>query len=106
MWEHDLILLGEKKISGYDKDDNPIFTRDETSILCTEQTVSRGEFYMASQAGLKPRYTVLVNPVEYDKQRLCRLHGETLLISRTYGPVIYEGMSLLELQLVERISDD
>lgn len=106
MWEHDLILLGEKKVTGHDVDGNPEFTRDETTILCTERSVTRDEFYLASQAGFKPRFTVLINPVEYEYQKLCRFRGETLLISRVYSPVDYKGQSLTELQLVERMGDD
>ncbi len=105
MWNHDLVLLGEKKITGYDKDGNAIFTRDETDILCSERSLTRSEFYQASQAGLKPRFTVLVNPFEYSGEKLCTYKGETLSIARTYGPVMVNGVSLLELQLVERIGN-
>ena len=103
MWNHDIVLLGEKEVSGYDLDDNPLYTRQETDALCIERSVTRDEFYQASMAGFHPKFTVLMNPIEYDNQKECRYRGEVLSIARAYGPVQYKGLSLVELQLVERI---
>lgn len=101
---HDLLTLishGEPVVDEWGNRTRPEVKRD---VLCSVSSVTRTEFYQASSAGLKPAYTVYVHPFEYKHEKLVELRGLRLNVSRTYETEI-DGITYLELQLVERIGD-
>jgi hypothetical protein len=68
MWNNELTLIGEGTIE-YDDIGNPIPGPPiETTVFCEVNSISRGEFYSASMAGLKPSIIFTIHPYEYSKE--------------------------------------
>lgn len=54
------------------------------TILARMDDVSRSEFFAAGQAGMRPQYRFIVNPVEYGGEATCEWNGARYAIYRTY----------------------
>lgn len=61
-------------------------TRAETArtILARMDDVSRAEFFAAGQSGMRAEFRFIVNPIEYEGERLCAWNGWRYAIYRTY----------------------
>ena len=61
-------------------------TRGETArtILARMDDVTRAEFFAAGQNGMRAEFRFIVNPVEYEGERLCAWNGRRYAIYRTY----------------------
>lgn len=101
MMDDVVTLIGDGTIE-YDEAGNQIETREETTVFCFAESVSRSEFYSAASAGLKPEWTITIsNGIDYNEQKLARFHGELYSVIRTYR----DGDSV-ELTLERKVGDD
>lgn len=74
----------------------------ERDVFCRVRSAGYREFYMAKAAGLNPEYVfTLSQDFEYQGEPICRFHGVTYRIIRTY----ITEMDGIELT-VERSWDD
>lgn len=53
-------------------------------VFCKCRSVSRNEFFNGGRNGLNPEFVFDVFGAEYDGETLCRYHGESYAIYRTY----------------------
>lgn len=70
----------------YTKNADRANVRQETrrDILCRVQSVSRGEFYSAAQAGLDAAYVFITHPLNYDGEKIVEYQGIRYGVTRTY----------------------
>ena len=59
-------------------------TETERTILARMDDVSRSEFFGAGQAGFSPEFRFLVNPIEYEGEKVLAWNGKRYAIYRTY----------------------
>ena len=61
-------------------------TQGETArtILARMDDVTRAEFFAAGQNGMRAEFRFIVNPVEYEGEKLCAWNGRRYAIYRTY----------------------
>lgn len=74
--------------AGREQDENGVW-RDtgETrrpGILARRDDVSRSEFSAAGQAGMRPQFRFIVNPIEYEGEAICEWNGQRYAIYRSY----------------------
>lgn len=62
----------------------------ETTILCDRKSATRGEYYQAAAAGLKPEEVFVAHAYEYGGQKLVRFDGILYSVIRTYQVGIEE----------------
>ena len=70
-----------------EQDENGVWrdTGEETrTILARMDDVSRSEFFAAGQNGMRAEFSFIVNPVEYEGEKLCAWNGQRYAIYRTY----------------------
>lgn len=70
-----------------EQDENGVWrTTDpvERTILARMDDVSRSEFFSGGQAGLRPEFRFIVNPVEYEREKVLIWNGARFAIYRTY----------------------
>lgn len=96
MWNNEITLIGKVK-TGLDDLKQPIFEEKRLTILCRKRSVTRSEFYQASQVGMRPSLVVDVHSFEYDNQVVAEYEGELYRILKTF-PV---DLETLELTLTE-----
>lgn len=96
MWNNEITLISKKK-TGLDALKQPVFEEKRLTILCRKRSVTRSEFYQASQVGLRPSLVVDVHNFEYDNQDLAEYEGKRYHILKTF-PV---DLEVLELTLTE-----
>lgn len=56
----------------------------EDMIYCTEESVSRSEFYEAGRSGYNPQTVISTQAVNYSGQPECQYNGVRFSIYRTY----------------------
>lgn len=61
-----------------------IATEVLTTVFCKVTSVSRDEFFTASNQGLKPQFQITINRYEYDGQNEVELDGIRYGVYRTY----------------------
>lgn len=59
-------------------------TEEERTILARMDDVNRTEFFSAGQAGMSPEFRFLVNPIEYEGERVLAWNGKRYAIYRSY----------------------
>jgi len=57
---------------------------ESRTILARMDDVSRAEFFAAGQNGMRAEFRFIVNPIEYEGERLCAWNGRRYAIYRTY----------------------
>ena len=57
---------------------------EERTILARMDDVSRSEFFAAGQNGMRAEFRFIVNPIEYEGERLCTWNGKRYAIYRAY----------------------
>lgn len=82
-WEDDVILIGHKE-TGLDELKQPIFEDTKEEIACNKRSLTRSEFYFASQTDLKPSMVLEVHSFEYDNQDFLEFEGERYKVIKTY----------------------
>ena len=80
----DSIILIARTITGKDSRMKPIYEETRSSVLCTEEPVSRSEFFAAGQIGIDPEAMVVINPAEYSGEKLTEFKGKRMTIYRKY----------------------
>lgn len=99
-WDDTVELV---KTIGYEEDElgqqKPIESRIE--ICCCKEPVSRNEFYLAGQSGIKVSEIVIVHPYEYSGEKYVISDGKRLAVVKTYKI----SMEELELTCTEKIGD-
>lgn len=70
----------------YTKNADRAVVRTETkkTIMCRIQSVSRGEFYSAAQAGLDVAYVFVINPINYNAEKVVEYEGKRYGVTRVY----------------------
>lgn len=82
-WEDDVILIRRKEI-GLDELKQPVFEDTREEIACNKRSLTRSEFYFASQTDLKPSMVLEVHSFEYDNQNYLVFEGERYKVIKTY----------------------
>ena len=54
------------------------------TVMCNKQSVTRSEFFGGGRSGLNPEMVFSVFAGDYEGETLCRFHGQTYTIYRTY----------------------
>ena len=83
-WNNEITLISRVK-TGLDKLHQPLFEEKRLTILCRKRSITRSEFYQASQVGLRPSLILDIHTFEYN--------NETFPI----------GLEILELTLMEEL---
>lgn len=82
MWRHELTLITQTFAP--DGLGNQVPTKTETIVFCDVKSISRSEFYYASNTGLKPSIIFTIHDFEYNKQELVKFNGQEYNVIRTY----------------------
>ncbi|MBO7670980.1 MAG: hypothetical protein J6S60_10370 [Oscillospiraceae bacterium] len=54
------------------------------TIFARMDDVNRSEFFGAGQVGMSPEYRIIVNPIEYEGERVLEWNGRRYAIYRSY----------------------
>jgi len=81
-YDHELTLVSQT----YTEDEigNQIPVEERKTILCGLKSITRGEFYNAALAGLKPEITFVIHGYEYNGEKKLEFEGEKYKVIRTY----------------------
>lgn len=82
-YDHEVALIAENWVKNGAGDWVPNETR--TTVLCAEKSVTRGEFYQAAMAGLKPEVVLVLHRYEYNGERKVEYEGAVYSVVRTYA---------------------
>lgn len=96
MWNHEITLITKVKV-GVDALQQPIFEEEYSKILCSKRSVTRSEFYQASQVGVRPTLVLDIHSFEYEGQELVQFEEKRYRILKTYQV----RNEILELTLTE-----
>lgn len=90
-WNDSVVLIG-KVVTEEDDLLQPIFSETKHEILCNKRSLTRSEFYFASQAGLKPSMVLEVHSFEYKNQNYLEFNGKRYKVLKTFdqSPEIIE----------------
>lgn len=82
-YDHELTLVSQT----YTEDEigNQIPVEERKTILCGLKSITRGEFYNAALAGLKPEITFVIHGYEYNGEKKLEFEGIRYNIIRTYS---------------------
>lgn len=78
------ISLIARKITGKDSRMKPIYSETSSSVLCMEEPISSNEFFAAGQNGIDVEAKVVINPIEYNGEKLVEYKGKRMTIYRKY----------------------
>lgn len=81
---------------------NQIPSEVKTTILANENSVTRNEFYNASNNGLHPSKVFLIHAYEYNNQQIVEFENERFVVIRTYKT----GFEEIELTCKRMIGND
>ncbi|MFN2746967.1 phage head closure protein [Bacillus sp. z60-18] len=81
-YDHEITLIQQD----FDEDEigNQIPTETRTTVLCAKKSVTRNEFYNASNSGMKPSLVFIVHGYEYRKEQKVEFEGIEYNVIRTY----------------------
>ena len=85
--------------TGLDKLHQPLFEEKRLTILCRKRSITRSEFYQASQVGLRPSLILDIHSFEYNNEEEAEFNGKRYRILKTF-PI---GLEILELTLMEEL---
>lgn len=99
-WDDKVILVGT---GGYEEDElgQQAAIPRETTVCCCKQPISRQEFYLAGQSGIRVSEILIIHPYEYNGESTVVFNGKRLTVIKTY-PISQEE---LELTCVEKLGD-
>ncbi len=80
----DSIILISKTLKGKDERMKPIYKETARTVLCTEEQISQSEFFSAGQIGIDPEVMVVINPIEYNGEKLATYKEKPMSIYRKY----------------------
>lgn len=83
MYDYELKLIRET----YTQDEYGNIVPGENgrvAVLCDLRSITRSEFYSASQAGLNPEIIFEINGFEYNGEKEIEFSGERYTVIRTY----------------------
>lgn len=92
------IKLIARELDGKDSQMHPIYKETFREIFCRDESISRSEFYSAGQIGIEIQALVIINPIEYEGEKLVEYQGKRMTIYRRYERS--ENEMELYLQLV------
>ena len=82
---------------------NEVEAKHERTVFCRTRSITRNEFYQASEQGLRPTGAIVLSTqYDYQGERLVRWHGKEYTVLRTYQPVDSDE---LELTLEEKVGN-
>ncbi|HEL1640799.1 phage head-tail adapter protein [Streptococcus suis] len=82
-WNEDCILL-ERVSAGLDDLLQETFVDKETEISCNKRSLTRSEYYFASQSGMRPSMVLEVHNFEYDGQKFLLFEGCKYKVLKTF----------------------
>lgn len=82
-WNDDCILL-TKNGSILDELLQEKLTYDGLEVSCNKRSLTRSEFYFASQSNLRPSMILEVHSFEYDGQSLLEYDGQRYKVIKTF----------------------
>ena len=71
----------------------------EQTVFCQVLSVTRSEFFEGGRNGLNPEFSVRMFAGDYKGETICRFHGQTYSIYRTYR---VPGTDTIELYVERR----
>ena len=80
--DDELVLLKPVKTQLADGTERETFS--SRSVMCRKRSVTRSEFFGGGRSGLNPEMVFLVFEGDYEGETLCRFHGQTYTIYRTF----------------------
>lgn len=80
----DSVITLVKQVYSTDASDYPTATETSKDVLCDVRSVSQGEFFNASKAGLAPAFVFRVFNGEYSGEKILVYNGERYGIYRAY----------------------
>lgn len=80
----DSITLIARTLKGKDARMKPIYEETPHEVLCTSEAISRNEFFSAGQIGINPEALVVINPAEYNGEKLVEYHNDRMTVYRRY----------------------
>lgn len=83
------VIKSGKGFARYNKDTG-------RTVLATISGVSRGEFYSASAAGMKPSATFGVHPADYQNEKFLIYEGKRYKVLRSYPKSLRETELICE----------
>lgn len=64
---------------------NQLTGKDQRQVYCRTRSLTRSEWYGASQAGLNPSLVIILsNSMDYEGEKIVKFHGELYSVLRTY----------------------
>lgn len=85
-WQDDLTLI-RLVPTGKDADGFELPpTEERRLIFCNKLNIGQGEFYKATQAGIKVEAKCEVHTADYHGETLCEFEGKKYGVLRTYSP--------------------
>ena len=100
-YDYGLTLI-QNTPAGFDDIGNTVHETAETDVLCDLRSVTRSEYYQASEAGLNPEIVFEINRFEYSGETEVDFNGRRYSVIRTYCP----GYELIELTCERKAGDE
>lgn len=82
-WNNEITLISYVNTE-LDELHQPIMREQRTDVLCQIRSVSRSEFYQASQSHLRPNIVFIIHAFEYCNETLVEHEGDKYKILKTY----------------------
>lgn len=82
LYNNEVTLIS--KTYEFDEFYNQVPYESRRKILCSENTVTRYEFYIASEQGLNPSLSLFIHPYEYNNEDELEYNGNRYSIIRTF----------------------
>ena len=78
------ITLIKKTATGRDARGFPVYGEARRLILAKVESAPQSEYFQAGQVGIQSEYVFIINPIEYQGERLAEYQGEQYRIYRRY----------------------
>lgn len=78
------ITLKKRAITGYDRLNQPIYTKTARTVVARRVPISQGEFFSAGQIGITADFEFIISQFDYDGETMLTYKGQTLRIYRKY----------------------
>ena len=97
----DNIAMLCKEIIGINSIGQEVKRLEQRQVFCKSRSLTRSEFYSASQAGLNPDIVItLSNRADYENEKIVIFEGEEYTVTRTYWT---SDADEIELTLTRRV---
>lgn len=78
------ITLVKRELTGYDRLNQPIYSKTERTVIAQRVPVTQSEFFSAGQIGISADYEFIISQFDYDGETALVYQGQSLRIYRKY----------------------